>query len=162
MIEVFKEAIFGSVNSVYSIAIIIIPIMIILQVLKDYEILDRITKPFNFISRLFKTSDEATLPLLVGIIFGLSYGAGVIIQSAKEGNLSKRDLVLMTVFLITCHAIFEDTLIFVAVGANGFLLVGARLVAAFVLTYILSKRLTIDDQEDPETLESAEQAQSLQ
>lgn len=145
MMEIIKEATIGSLDSVYSIAIIVIPIMIVLQLLKDYNALDKLTKPFQFISRLFNISKESVLPLLVGIIFGLSYGAGVIIQSAKEGNLSKRDLLLITVFLATCHAVFEDTLIFVAVGANGFLLLGFRLVAALIITYVLSKRITISD-----------------
>ncbi|KAB3536032.1 nucleoside recognition protein [Alkaliphilus pronyensis] len=141
MMNILKEATFGSINSVYSIAIIIIPIMITLQILKDYKVLDKITKPFNFLARIFKTSNETVLPLLVGILFGLSYGAGVIIQSAKEGNLNKRDLTLITIFLVSCHAVFEDTLIFVAVGANGYILLITRLIAAFILTYIFSKKL---------------------
>ncbi|WP_026477378.1 nucleoside recognition domain-containing protein [Alkaliphilus transvaalensis] len=157
MIEILKEATIGSIESVYSIAIIIIPIMLILQILKDYKILDKITGPFHFLAKLFKTSNETVLPLLVGIIFGLSYGAGVIIQSAKEGNLNKRDLFLITVFLATCHAVFEDTLLFVAVGANGYLLLGTRLVAAFVLTYILSRKLSLNNFKE-ETIDEVDQS----
>lgn len=145
MIEIIKEATFGSLKSIYSIAIIVIPIMITLQLLKNYKVLDKITKPFGFFARLFNTSNESVLPLLVGLIFGLAYGAGVIIQTAKEGNLSKRDLFLITAFLAACHAVFEDTLIFVAVGANGFILLGFRMVAAFILTYILSKKISISE-----------------
>ncbi|SCY90462.1 nucleoside recognition domain-containing protein [Alkaliphilus peptidifermentans] len=145
MINIIREAAFGSINSVYSIAIIIIPIMIALQILKDFKVLDKITQPFNFLAKIFKTSNESVLPLLVGLIFGLSYGAGVIIQTAKEGNLTKRDLTLITVFLVACHAVFEDTLIFVAVGANGFILLGTRIIAAFILTYVLSKRIPMGD-----------------
>jgi len=147
MIEILKEATIGCFNSVYSIAIIVVPIMIVLQILKDYEILDKITRPFEFMADLFNISKESIFPLLVGIIFGISYGAGVIIQSTKEGNVPERDLFLMTVFLATCHAIFEDTLIFVAIGANGWLLLGSRVVLAFALTYILSKKIS------PETVE---------
>lgn len=145
MMEIVKEATFGSLKSIYSIAIIVIPIMITMQLLKNYKVLDKITKPFGFFAKLFKTSNESVLPLLVGLIFGLAYGAGVIIQTAKEGNLSKRELYLITAFLATCHAVFEDTLIFVAVGANGFIVLGFRVVAAFILTYILSRRIAVDE-----------------
>lgn len=148
MVEILKEALIGCWNSVYSIAIIVIPIMIVLQVMKDYQILDKITRPFEFMADLFNISKESIFPLLVGIIFGISYGAGVIIQSTKEGNVSERDLFLMTVFLATCHAVFEDTLIFVAVGANGWILLGSRVILAFVLTYILSKRIPPEVVED--------------
>ena len=147
MMDILKEASLGSFNSIIGIIKIIMPIMITLQVLKDYKILDKITEPFSFLSKMFKTSQNSVLPLLVGIIFGLSYGAGVIIQTAKEGNLTKRDLFLITLFLIACHAVFEDTLLLVAVGANGILLFVARLLAAFVLTYVVSKRYVVDEVE---------------
>lgn len=139
ILDILKEGIFGSAKSVYSIAIIVFPIMIGLQILKDYKILDKIANLFSFVTRVFNISSEAVFPLLVGIIFGLSYGAGVIIQSSKEGEISYRDLFLISVFLITCHAVIEDTLIFVAVGANGYFLLGIRLIAAIILTYIFSK-----------------------
>lgn len=152
MMEILKEGALGGINSVYSIAKIIIPIMIILQILKDYKILDKIIKPFAFITKMFKTSDGAVLPLLVGLLFGLSYGAGVIIQSAKEGDLTKRDLLIITIFLATCHAVFEDTLIFVAVGANGFILLGTRIVAAVLLTYVIAKRSPLEKLEAKKAL----------
>ncbi|WDC83666.1 hypothetical protein PL321_13860 [Caloramator sp. mosi_1] len=42
----------------------------------------------------------------------------------------------MAVFLGACHAIIEDTLIFVQIGANGWIIFIVRLVAAFIITYI--------------------------
>ncbi|MBU5676800.1 nucleoside recognition protein [Alkaliphilus sp. MSJ-5] len=145
MIDILKESVMGSFNSIYSIAKIVIPLMIILQVAKDYKLLDKISKFLEFLTKFFGMSKESTLPLLVGIIFGLSYGAGVIIQSAKDGNLSTKDTFLISVFLVTCHAIVEDTLIFVAVDANGYILLSLRVFAAVVMTFVLSKRLKISE-----------------
>ncbi|WP_110943031.1 nucleoside recognition domain-containing protein [Inediibacterium massiliense] len=142
MIMILKEGVIGSLKSVYTIAVIVIPLMVILQLAKDYHILNKIAEKFIFITKLFSISKEAIVPLLVGLIFGISYGAGVIVQSSKEGDLTKVDLVLLITFLVTCHAIFEDTLVFVAVGANGYLLLGIRLLMAIVITYFLSKRLS--------------------
>ncbi|MDR5658357.1 nucleoside recognition protein [Serpentinicella sp. ANB-PHB4] len=139
MVDVIMEGIIGSAKSVYSIAIIVIPIMITLEIMKDYKILDKISNVFSFITKLFNISNQAIFPLLVGFIFGLSYGAGVIIQSTKEGNIPPKDLFLISIFLIICHAVVEDTLIFVAVGANLYLLIGIRLIAAIIFTYTLSR-----------------------
>ena len=138
MIHVLKEAIVGSLESIYSVAIIVLPLMVILQIAKDYKFLDKISGFFKFLTRFFGMSEDSTLPLLVGIIFGIVYGAGVIIQSSEEGNLSKKDMFLISVFLLVCHAIIEDTLIFVAVGANGYILSGLRILAAIVITLLLS------------------------
>lgn len=153
--DILIEATTGSLQSIYSIVIIIVPIMIILQILKDYRVLDKTTAPFSFLSKMFNTSQNAVMPLLVGIIIGLSYGAGVIIQAAKEGNLTKRDLFLITVFLVACHAIIEDTLIFVAVGANGIVLFVVRLLAAFLLTYFISKKYPVEELEASEEIKEA-------
>jgi len=55
----------------------------------------------------------------VGIIFGIAYGAGVLIEEARSGRLSWKDIFLINVFLSVCHAVVEDTALFMAVGANG-------------------------------------------
>ncbi|TCO69691.1 nucleoside recognition domain-containing protein [Marinisporobacter balticus] len=145
MLEILKEGVLGSLSSVYGIAIIVIPLMIVLQVANDYQALNKIAEYFNFFIKLFNVSKAAIFPLLVGIIFGISYGAGVIIQSSKEGNLTKKDLILLATFLVTCHAVVEDTLLFVAIGANGTVLLGLRLIMAIGITYFLSKRINLKD-----------------
>ncbi|WZL72684.1 nucleoside recognition protein [Clostridiaceae bacterium 35-E11] len=145
MIEVMKEALWGSFQSVYSMAVIVIPMMIALQMAKDYQLLSKIAEWFRFITRLLGISKDAIFPLLVGVFFGISYGAGVIIESSREGNLNKKDLFLVVIFLVTCHGIVEDTLIFMAIGANGFLLVTLRIATAICLTYLLSKKLKFQD-----------------
>lgn len=141
MVEALKEAVSGSIQSVYSIARIVIPLMVVMQLAKDYKILDKISMGLNFIVKPFRMSKEATFPFLVGLIFGLSYGAGVILQSAKEGNLSKKDTTLIGVFLIACHAVVEDTLVFVVIGANGWLLLGSRTVMAILVTLVISRTM---------------------
>ncbi len=45
------------------------------------------------------------------------------------------------IFLIACHAVVEDTFIFVAVGADLWLLLGSGLGVAVIITYFASKIL---------------------
>jgi hypothetical protein len=77
---------------------------------------------------------ERLLALVAGLTLGIVYGAGVIIKAGQEGNLSSRDLFLIALFLSTCHAVVEDTLLFVAVGGNFFWMLGTRLVIAILVT----------------------------
>ena len=137
----FKESITGSFSSVLTLAKIIIPLMILMEILKDSNILEKLSKKLNYLFRALNISDEATFPLLIGLLFGLSYGAGIIIESTKENNLSKKDLYVLMIFLIACHAIVEDTLLFVVVGANLWLLLGIRLGTAIIISIIASKIL---------------------
>ncbi len=138
---ILKEALFGSLSSVLGIAKVVFPLMIVMQVAKDYHLLDHLSKYLKPLTDFLGMSRNSGFPLMVGILFGLAYGAGVIVQSAKEGNLTRKDMVLLSVFLASCHAVFEDVLIFVAIGANGWLILFARIAAGLLVTYAVSKRL---------------------
>lgn len=134
-----KESMTGSMSSVITMASIIIPIMICMEILKDSNILDKISEKLSFISNFFNMSNMAVFPMLIGFVFGISYGAGVIIESAEEGNLTKNDLYTLMIFLIACHAVIEDTLLFGVVGANLWLLFLLRVGVAIIITFISSK-----------------------
>ncbi|MBU5455416.1 nucleoside recognition domain-containing protein [Caproiciproducens sp. MSJ-32] len=134
-----KESTIGSIDSVLSMAKIIIPLMIVMEILKDAKILEKISKKLKPIAKLFDISNESVFPLMIGMVFGLIYGAGIIIESIEEENLKKKDLYIIIIFLVACHAIFEDTFIFVAVGANLWLLFFTRLTVALVVAYFASK-----------------------
>jgi len=145
LLAVIKEAFWGSLSSIKTIAIILIPMMVVLQIAKDYQILDKISNSLWGFARILGISKDAIFPLLVGIFFGISYGAGVIIETSKQGNLTKKDLLLLVIFLVTCHGIVEDTLIFVVIGANGWLLVLLRTIVAILITMLLSRRLSASE-----------------
>jgi len=79
------------------------------------------------------------VPLITGIIIGLTYGAGIIIHSIRTSNINKKEAFLILLFLSVCHAMIEDTLIFVVIGANGFILIAFRFALAIILTYLMYK-----------------------
>lgn len=139
IITFFNQGILGSLKSIWSIAVIVIPLMLFMEIAKDLKILDYIGKLFKPVTKLFKAQEQAAFPLAVGIIFGISYGAGVLIKSSEEGELENKSLFIISVFLAACHAIVEDTLLFVAVGASGIVIVSMRVTIAFVATLLISR-----------------------
>ncbi len=136
-----KESISGSLDSVFTMALIIIPLMIGMELLRTYNILQFISNKMEPISKFFGISNKAIFPLMIGLFFGLSYGAGVIIESAEEDDISKKDLYVLMIFLIACHAVVEDTLLFVVIGANLWLLLGLRVGVAIIITFFASRIL---------------------
>ncbi|MFZ5633613.1 MAG: nucleoside recognition domain-containing protein [Bacillota bacterium] len=128
----------GSLKNLLIMAGIIIPIMVILEIARDMKLLDRFSRKVAPLMKIFGMSSEASFPLLAGFIFGISYGAGVIIEAARSGRLSRRDMFLVFVFLSVCHAIIEDTALFMAVGANPMIIIVGRLIMAVIITYLVS------------------------
>lgn len=137
--DFFNLGILGSLKSIWGIAIIVIPLMIFMEIAKDIKLLDFIAKLFKPVTRLFGTHEKSAFPLAVGIIFGISYGAGVLIKSSEDGEIDTGSLFIISVFLAACHAIVEDTLLFVAVGAQGLIIVMVRVLVAFIATTIISR-----------------------
>lgn len=148
-LALLKESIFQSGKALLTMAKIIIPIMVAMEILKDTKILEKVSEKFKFIASFFNISNESIFPLLVGIIFGIAYGAGVIIESAKEFNLSKEDLHKVMIFLVICHAIIEDTLVFVVVDANLWLIFITRILMAIILTFFASKFIDKNSFKEP-------------
>lgn len=138
-IELLSHDLLALLRTLIKMVCIIVPIMVTLELLKDYNILDNLSQRLSFISRFFNISQNSIFPLLVGFFIGISYGAGVIIESAQSGAMSKRDTFIVVIFLIACHAVVEDSALFIVLGANGIVLVGIRCLAAIILAYIAGK-----------------------
>lgn len=145
ILAVLEEGLVGGIKNILTIAVIVIPLMVLLELAKDLNILAKINKLFYPIAKIFKISSEATFPLLVGLVFGISYGAGVIIQYAREGRLTGRELIIVNTFLAVAHALVEDTMLFVVVGASGTMLVVSRLVLAVLITIIVARLITEEE-----------------
>lgn len=121
---------------IIQIAAIVIPVMIMIQILKDINILPVLAKLLSPFTRLLGVSEKTGVTLLAGLLFGIAYGAGVIIQTAKEEKLSKKDIYLVSIFLVSCHAVIEDTLIFLPLGINVLPLLFIRIALGLSITMI--------------------------
>lgn len=82
--------------------------------------------------------ENTSTTLAAGLVFGLAFGAGVMIQAVKEDGVSKKDATLAFIFLVACHAVIEDTLIFIPLGIPILPLFLIRLVTAILLTMFVA------------------------
>lgn len=73
----------------------------------------------------------------VGTILGITYGAGILIKEVQSGAISKEDIFYIATFLMICHAIIEDTLLFVIFGADFTMVVAIRTIGAIIIAWIL-------------------------
>ena len=118
----------GSSSSAIILSIKIIALIVTLIFIMDF------IKSREFIKQSGKNVSKG-FSLLVGIFLGITYGAGILIQEAKNGTISKNDLFFIGTFLMICHAIIEDTLLFVIFGADFTMVIVVRTIAAIVVSY---------------------------
>ena len=129
-----KKAFLG----VFQLALIVIPLMIGIQLLKDYQWLAVFSRWMGPFTRMLGMKENTSTTMAAGLMFGLAYGAGVMIQAVKDDGVSKKDVTLAFIFLVACHAVVEDTLIFIPLGIPVLPLLMIRLVTAIILTLIVA------------------------
>jgi len=89
--------------------------------------------------RLLGIGRSATHITVIGVLLGLTYGAGLMIRDVEAGIMSRRDSALALCFLGLVHSIVEDTLLILALGAHLSGILVARLVFAVVLIVLVSR-----------------------
>lgn len=140
-----QKATFG----VLQLALIVIPLMVIIQFLKDRNYLQKFSEKLAPFTKVIGVQPNASMTLVAGLVIGLAYGAGVMIQAVQEDGVSKKDATLAFIFLVACHAVVEDTLIFVPLGIPILPLLLIRLITAFVLTIIVAYIWRKSEQKKP-------------
>lgn len=75
--------------------------------------------------------------IVVGVILGITYGAGILISEYEKGILQQKEVLFIGTYLMICHAIIEDTLLFALFGANVWLIVSLRLIFATLISYTM-------------------------
>ncbi|WP_264739569.1 nucleoside recognition domain-containing protein [Cytobacillus firmus] len=133
-LPILLDALQTALLGILQLAIIVIPLMIIIQILKDKQWLAVFSKWMAPVTRALGMKENTSTTLAAGLLIGLAYGAGVMIQAVEEDGVSKKDVTIAFIFLVACHAVVEDTLIFVPLGIPVLPLLLIRLGVAIILT----------------------------
>lgn len=122
--------------SLAKIILIIIGLMIVMDLTREFGLMDRITAALSAPMKFLGMDRRTSVVTAVGLLLGLAYGAGLIIDETRRSSIGKNEILATNIFLGINHALIEDTLIFVAVGAGlGWILLG-RLVIGYVMLRI--------------------------
>lgn len=138
---VVQQAFINASIGMLQLIIVVIPLMLAIQFLKEGNVLQWLSKVMRPFTKMLGLPENASLTLMAGIFFGLAFGAGVLIQAVQEENLSKSDLLLLCIFLAACHAVVEDTLIFIPLGIPVLFLLVIRLIVALIATMLVARIL---------------------
>ncbi len=140
--HILLHSVLGSLNLSVKLILIIVPLMISYEFLENSKIFKKI---LNFLYLFIKPmgfSKNASISMLTGIFLGITYGSGILIAQSSKNRITKLDAALTAIFLSMCHAVIEDTLIFVAIGGNGAYMLITRIIIATLITYILYKYMS--------------------
>lgn len=119
--------------------VIVLPLLMLMEWIKSARWFEVVIRRAGPIVRPLGFRPQAVFSLVTGIAFGITYGAGVLISQARTGELDARQIFLIGSFLGICHAVLEDTLLFVAVGGQFSVIALSRAAAAIVVVALLAR-----------------------
>jgi len=70
---------------------------------------------------------------------GLQFGGGILIKEVNSGKIDKQSVFLSILMVNLVHAIFEDTLLMLAVGGHYSGVVFARIIFGLVISLLMFK-----------------------
>jgi len=137
MTDLLHTFLSGSFELLWRMFVIVVPIMVVLELFEGSRPFRALVRSWARLVRRLGMTEQTAVPTLVGFLFGLAYGGGVIIRETRRHELGRRQVFLMSVFLSQVHAVIEDSLVFIAVGASLAWVVGFRLLWAVAVTAVL-------------------------
>ena len=131
---ILPEMGWGVLKTVINLLRVLIPLMIGIELMLRYRVIEAMAKKLGFFCRLIGIGQEALLPLLVGLFLGVTYGAGAIAEMNRIRPLSPRNMAILGVFLFSCHGIIETTYLFAIAGGSAVFVSLVRLAIAIGIT----------------------------
>jgi hypothetical protein len=116
---------------------IIMPLMCLLEIMKQFNLIDYIVKPLTPLLRILGLEKKLGMMWLTAVIFGLLYGAAVIVDASKKGNFTREELHRLQVSIGINHSMLEDPALFLSLGLSPFWLWVPRIIAAIIAVHCL-------------------------
>jgi hypothetical protein len=138
MIEIGFVAMQTAIIAILQLALIVIPLMIGMQFLREKGWMEWFSSKFAPFLNVLGMHRNTSMTMVTGLTIGLAFGAGMMIQAKKEDGVSNKDMHLALIFLVACHAVVEDTLIFLPLGIPVWPLLVIRLGTAILLTITIA------------------------
>jgi spore maturation protein SpmB len=117
---------------------IIMTILITLEVFKRVGWIEYIVRVCRPVLKALGLSEKAGILWMTAALFGLAYGAAVIVEEANEGHLGKEELEALHLSIGINHSLIEDPALFLALGLSAFWLWIPRLITAVIAVRLFS------------------------
>ena len=114
--------------------IILVILSWLMEALKVTGLLTLLMKGLSPFLRFSGIRVEAGHLTIVGLLLGISFGAGLLIREVQTGAISPRQIFLSCVFMGFSHSVIEDTLVMLALGADVYGVLFGRLIFTLLVT----------------------------
>ena len=118
--------------------VIIMALMILLGIMKSFNIIHYIVRVISPVLKAMGLNQKVGILWITAAVFGIAYGAAVIVEEVKEGNFDKQELEKLHISIGINHSMVEDPALFLTLGLNAFWLWVPRLLTAVLAVHLFT------------------------
>ncbi len=115
---------------------IIMVLMMLLEFMKTFNMIHHIVKVLNPLLKTMGLDQRVGLLWLTANVFGVAYGGAVIVEEAKEGHLTPKELERLHLSIGINHSMVEDPALFLPLGLSAFWLWVPRFITAIIAVHL--------------------------
>ena len=118
--------------------VIIMALMILLGIMKSFNIIHYIVRVISPVLKAMGLNQKVGILWITAAVFGIAYGAAVIVEEVKEGNFDRQELEKLHISIGINHSMVEDPALFLTLGLNAFWLWVPRLLTAVLAVHLFA------------------------
>jgi len=118
--------------------VIIMALMILLEIMKSFNMIHHIVRAISPVLKAMGLNQKVGILWITAAVFGIAYGAAVIVEEAKEGNFDRQELEKLHISIGINHSMVEDPALFLTLGLNAFWLWVPRLLTAVLAVHLFT------------------------
>ncbi len=135
LVDMLKDWCLSTAGVIFQIFFIIIPLMVVIELAREFHIIETVTGVFSPVLALLGIDQSCGILWLAAAFFGLSYGAAVIQEETQTNHYDKTALTKLHLSIGINHSMIEDPVLLMGIGIPALWLWIPRLIAAAVVVW---------------------------
>jgi spore maturation protein SpmB len=123
--------------------LIILALVLLMRIMHRLRIVDALIWLLRPVLHFLGIGREAATLTIIGMVMGLTYGGGLIIQESKSGQVAPQDVFSSLTLMGLTHSLIEDTLLLSLLGAHMSGILWGRLVFSLLAVALLVRLLPL-------------------
>lgn len=128
-----------------SIFFLIFVLLVFMEILNRVGIINLINRILKPVLKPLGIGENAITINLISLTLGISYGAALFVDEIKKDKISKQELTNSIYLMSLSHALIEDSLLMISIGAHISGIIFIRIIFTYLFIYvfnIINRRLT--------------------
>lgn len=143
LLDAMGDGLVKAASTLWTVAYILVPLFVVLQFIRELGWLQRISVLLQPVLRPLGLPREAAVPLATFLVFGMSIGAALLMDERGRHSLERRQVTVLGTLTSVAHALPDEAIVFVPLGANVWVGATVRLALGLMAGWAAARLLPV-------------------